>query len=112
VHGILRARELILGGSGDNRPRPGGMLAQVQSRGWVVLDEVPDREIVVGAATKPWEANVTFRPIPGTEFAAFQEPNYIKIVWALRADAGHLRHLQYERASRSLRSASAFQRPE
>jgi hypothetical protein len=63
------------------------MLAEVQSLGWVVLHEIPDREVVVGALTKPWEANVTFRPIPASEFAAFQEPNYIKIVWTLRADA-------------------------
>jgi PadR family transcriptional regulator PadR len=28
----------------------------------------------------------TFRPIPATEFAAFQEPNYVKIVWTLRAE--------------------------
>lgn len=87
VRGIFRARELILGGSGDNRPRPAGMLAQVQSLGWVVLDEVPDREIVVGAVTKPWEANVTFRSIPANEFVAFQEPEYVKIVWTLRVDA-------------------------
>ena len=63
------------------------MLAQVQSRGWVVLDEVPDREIVVGAVTKPWEANVTFRSIPANEFVAFQEPEYVKIVWTVRVDA-------------------------
>jgi hypothetical protein len=42
--------------------------------------------VVVGAVTRPWEPNVTFRPIPPDEFAAFAEPGYVKIVWTLRAD--------------------------
>jgi hypothetical protein len=42
--------------------------------------------VIVGAVTRPWEANVTFRPIPPDEFAAFAEPGYVKIVWTLRAD--------------------------
>jgi hypothetical protein len=29
------------------------MLAEVQALGWVVLDEVPDREIAVGPVTRP-----------------------------------------------------------
>jgi hypothetical protein len=86
VRAVFRARELILGSSPDNRNRPCGMLAEAQSLGWMVLDEIPDREIVVGAVTKPWEANVTFRPIPADEFAAFQEPDYVKIAWNLRVD--------------------------
>jgi hypothetical protein len=51
-----------------------------------VLAEVPEREIVVGAVTRPWEPNVTFRAVPPDEFAAFREPDYVKIVWTLRAD--------------------------
>jgi hypothetical protein len=51
-----------------------------------VLAEVPDREIVVGAVTRPWEANVVFRALPPEEFAAFSEPGFVKIVWTLRAD--------------------------
>jgi hypothetical protein len=40
----------------------------------------------MGAVTKPWEANVTFRALPPEEFAAFNEPGYVKIAWTLRAD--------------------------
>jgi hypothetical protein len=47
---------------------------------------VPDREIVMGAVTKPWEANVTFHSLPPNEFAAFSQPGFVKIVWTLRAD--------------------------
>lgn len=40
----------------------------------------------MGAVTQPWEANVVFRPLPPGEFAVFDEPDYVKIVWTLRAD--------------------------
>ena len=86
VRAIVKGRELILGAGPDDRPRPRGLLAEAQSLGWGVLAEVPGREIVVGAVTKPWEANVTFRSVPADEFAAFAEPDYVKIAWTLRAD--------------------------
>ena len=87
VRAIMKGRELILGSTPDNRPRPTGLLAEMQSLGWRVLDGTPGREIVVGAVTKPWEANVTFRGLPPGEFAAYNEPDYVKIAWTLRADA-------------------------
>jgi hypothetical protein len=86
VRAIIRAREMILGATAD-RQRPQGLLAEMQAIGWGVLAEVPDREIVVGAVTQPWEANVTFRALPPEQFAAFSEPGYVKIAWTLRADA-------------------------
>ena len=86
VRAIVRARELILRAAPDVRTRPKGLLAEVQSLGWVILAESPGREVVVGAVTRPWEANVTFRSIPPDEFAAFAEPDYVKIAWTLRAD--------------------------
>ena len=83
---IFRGRELILGATSDDPPRPRGLIAAAQSLGWAVLADVPDREIVVGAVTKPWEANVTFRGIPPDQFASFSQPGYVKIAWTLRAD--------------------------
>jgi len=86
VRAIFRGRELILGADPDQRQRPKGLLADVQSLGWGVLAEVPEREIVVGAVTRPWHPNVTFRSLPADQFAAFAEPDYVKIAWTLRAD--------------------------
>ena len=54
--------------------------------GWRVLDEIPDREIVVGAVTQPWMPNVVFRGIDPEAFRAFNEPFYVKIAWTLRVD--------------------------
>jgi hypothetical protein len=86
VQAIFRAREIVLGGKADTVPRPRGLLALTKSLGWGVLADVPGREVVMGAVTQPWYADVVFRPLPPDEFAAFNEPDYVKIVWTLRAD--------------------------
>jgi hypothetical protein len=86
VRAIIKGRELMLGATSDVRPRSRGLLAEVQSLGWVVLAETPGREVVVGAVTKPWQPNVTFRSLAPEAFAEFAEPDYVKIAWTLRAD--------------------------
>ena len=86
VSTIIKLRGLALGGEPDRRPHPQGLLDQMVSIGWVVLAEIPGREIVLGAVTKPWEAAPVFRSIPPEEFGSFAEPGYVKIVWTLRAD--------------------------
>jgi hypothetical protein len=87
VRTIFRAREVIMGSEPDRATRPRGLLALTKSLGWGVLAEVPGREVVMGAVTQPWEANVVFRPLPPDAFATFNEPGYVKIAWTLRADA-------------------------
>src|SRR6185369_8904333 len=74
VRAIFKGRELILRGAPEDTMRPRGLLALVQSLGWVVLLDVPGREVVVGCVTKPWEPNPTFRGVPPEAFAAFGEP--------------------------------------
>lgn len=87
VRTIVRAREVVLGATPGDRRRPRGLLAETQALGWGVLADVPGRGVVVGAVTRPWEANVTFRALPPDAFAAFNEPGYVKIAWTIRADA-------------------------
>jgi hypothetical protein len=86
VRAIFKARETVLGATPDDREQPRGLLAAVQALGWGVLAGVPGREIVMGAVTRPWEANVTFRALPPDEFASFSHPGFVKIAWTLRAD--------------------------
>ena len=86
IRGIIKAREWLLGTTPDTTARPKGLLAEMQSIGWRVLAEKPGREIVVGAVTQPWMANVVFRGLDPDEFRAFHEPGYAKIIWTLRAD--------------------------
>jgi hypothetical protein len=86
VRAIFKGREILLGARTDTTPKPRGVLALTKSLGWGVLAESPGREIVMGAVTQPWQANVVFRSLPPQDFAAFQEPDFVKIVWTLRAD--------------------------
>jgi hypothetical protein len=51
--------------------------------GWVVLEEVPGRELVAGAVTQPWKPVVTFQGLPPAEFRRFSTPGFTKIVWAM-----------------------------
>jgi hypothetical protein len=86
VRSIFKAREILLGATPDQPARPRGLLAAAQSLGWGVLVDVPGQEVIFGAVTKPWEANVTFRTLAPDQFAAFDEPGYVKIAWTIRAD--------------------------
>jgi hypothetical protein len=85
VSAIFRARELVLGAE-RSAADPRGLLAQMLALGYRVLHEEPGREVVVGAVTRPWEPNVTFRGVPAADFRAFEEPHYVKIVWTLRVE--------------------------
>lgn len=99
---IFRARELVVGATPDSTVRPEGLLEFTQSLGWRILADRPGRQVVVGAVTQPWLANVVFRGIAPDEFAAFSEPGFVKIVWTLRADeagAGQSRFLTETRVS-------------
>jgi len=87
VRAIFKTREAVLGAEPEHAAHPRGLLAMTKSIGWGVLAEVPGREVIMGAVTQPWNANVVFRPLPPQKFAAFAEPDYVKIVWTLRADA-------------------------
>jgi hypothetical protein len=86
IRAIFKTREWVLRSRPDGVARPRTLVAQMKALGWGVLAEIPDHEIVMGAATQPWEANVVMRALPPDEFAAFHEPGYVKIVWTLRAD--------------------------
>jgi hypothetical protein len=84
VRAIFRAREVILRSKPDATRRPKGLIEAMKCIGWGVLAECPEREIVMGGVTKPWEPNPVFRALPPEQFAAFAEPDCVKIVWTLR----------------------------
>jgi hypothetical protein len=91
IRAIFKAREVLLGAQPDRVGASRSLLEMTKRLGWVVLADVPGHEIVMGAVTRPWDANVVFRGIPSERFAAFNEPDYVKIVWTLRADAVDVR---------------------
>ncbi|HVU50692.1 MAG TPA: hypothetical protein VHL80_08385 [Polyangia bacterium] len=88
VRAIFAARARVLRSAPDDAARPRGLLEKTKSMGWGVLSDRAGREIVLGAATKPWEPNPVFRALRPGEFAAFREPGHVKIAWTLGAVDG------------------------
>jgi hypothetical protein len=85
VRGLFRSRQFLMGGPTAAASTEGSFLDEVLALGWRVLAEEPGRELVMGAVTQPWQADVVFRGVPPEEFEAFQEPNYVKIAWTIGA---------------------------
>jgi len=86
VRAIFAARTLpsrLRGGAPRRAATP--LLTETLALGWRVLAETPGREVVVGAVTQPWKAEVAFRGLEPDAFARFSDPGYAKIVWTLEA---------------------------
>lgn len=83
VRAIFGARALILRSAPAAAPLAEGLLERMTSIGWGVLAETAD-EVVVGAATRPWEPDPVFRALAPADFASFSEPGYVKIAWTMR----------------------------
>jgi hypothetical protein len=87
VRTLFRLRAVLLGAP---MPAPGqrlGLVSYMLALGWKCLDEDQDRFFIAGTACRPWQANVVFSPIAAGQFAAFAEPDQVKIAWTLEADA-------------------------
>ena len=67
--------------------RPTGLVAGMLALGWGCLADEPGHVFVAGAACQPWQADVVFSPIPPEQFAAYAEPDQVKIAWTLEAEA-------------------------
>lgn len=83
---IFRLRSLLMGAVKTPPRTAQGIVDETTSLGWGVLSRTSGREIVVGAVTRPWVADVTFRAIPADSFVAFDDPGYVKIVWTLEVE--------------------------
>lgn len=67
--------------------KPQGFLAEMRDLGWGCLASRPGELFIGGATCQPWQAEVRFRPLPASDFAAFAEPDQVKIAWTLEARA-------------------------
>jgi hypothetical protein len=56
------------------------------NRGFKVLDEVPGKEVVVGAIGQFWHLQIPFFELPPSAYSGFAEKGWGKVVWAIRVD--------------------------
>jgi hypothetical protein len=106
IRTIFAAREWVLGAS-TAAARPRGLLDSVQAMGWRILVEVPGREIVVGAITRPWEPNPVFVGMDAEALRACREPGVVKIAWTLRADDDGDGHSTFRTETRAVGTDAA-----
>jgi hypothetical protein len=86
VRALFRVRGWLLRARPLPPHLPRGLVDQMTSIGWRTLAHEPGHQRVFGAVTKPWEANVRFRPVAPEAFATFAEPGMVKIAWTLEAE--------------------------
>ena len=88
VRAIFRLRALLLRSHSPGAWRGGpGLVAETAAMGWGTLVSEPGRLFIAGAVTQPWMADVTFTPVPPDLFAAYAQPDMVKIVWTLEVEA-------------------------
>jgi len=102
VHAIFRGRELMLRATPPARERNLALVDEMLSIGWGVLEEIPGRQIVLGAVTQPWQANVVFRALPPASYAAFDSTGYVKLVVTLAVDSLGPRESVFRTETRAL----------
>lgn len=54
--------------------------------GFMLLDEKPGEEVVVGAIGQFWHLNIPFTDVAPKDFAAFAEPGWSKVAWCIRVE--------------------------
>lgn len=54
--------------------------------GFLVLEERPGQEVVVGAIGRFWELDIPFASVPPSQFASFAERGWGKVAWAIRVE--------------------------
>lgn len=84
VRAIFRLRAVLMRARTPPRA-PQGFLADMRALGWGCLESRPGQVFVGGAVCQPWKADVVFRPVAPEAFAAFSEPDQVKIAWTLEA---------------------------
>jgi hypothetical protein len=102
IRAIFRGRELMLRSAAPPRPAHLPLVTELSSLGWGVLEEVPGRQIVLGAVTQPWMANVVFRALPSSAYAAWDSAGYVKIVVTLAVDSLGPRASEFRTETRAL----------
>jgi hypothetical protein len=83
VRAIFWLRQVIM-----RAPRPATdkrrpFIERAKALGWAVLVDIPGRRTVLAAITRPWQRAVTFKPLSGVDFLAFNQPGYAKIIWSI-----------------------------
>jgi len=82
---LFRTRAWLLGERAVPLTPVRELATATQAMGWGMLADEP-RALVMGTVCHPWEANPGFQPVAPAHFAAFDEPGFVRIAWAVGAE--------------------------
>jgi hypothetical protein len=85
VRALFRLRAALLRSQAPSSQPQLGLVDQMRSIGWQCLAEDPLHYFIAGAACRPWQPQPGFSPIAPERFAAFAEPDRVKIAWTLES---------------------------
>ena len=54
--------------------------------GFMILDEIPGKEVVIGSVGKYWHLKIPFQHLTITEYMAFNKPGFGKIAWGIAVE--------------------------
>lgn len=86
VRSIFRLRAILMGAEVRGPMPARGLVADCLEMGWGLLEEQADRLVIVGSRCQPWVGDVRFVAISPEQFAAYDEPNQVKIAWTLETE--------------------------
>lgn len=94
INGLFRARTLpdrLRQRIGERRPaverQPIGIAGIVApGTGFVLLEDAPGEEIVVGSVGRFWMLDIEYVDVEPAAFTAFAEPGWGKLAWSIRAE--------------------------
>jgi hypothetical protein len=101
IRALFRLRTVASRQTGDSSPtiRIDSLRSSPEHPGFQVLADEPPCEVAVGAIGKVWRLDIPFVHV-GDEraFAAFAEPDFIKVAWAIRVlpRGAHESHVEIE----------------
>ena len=85
VRAIFWLRGKLMGAGKAPPRRPAGLVEETKRLGWGELARRPGRELVMGAVTQPWLADVKFTAVAPEDFLGYAERERVKIAWTLEA---------------------------
>lgn len=86
IHFLFKLRAFLLLIRPKPRPKLKALVSETMNLGWIRLDHVPGRHLVMGAVAQPWIGDIEFKALSPAEFVSFAEPGFVKIVWSLEAE--------------------------
>lgn len=87
IRALFRLREIASRRTGGASPtiRIDSLRSSPEHPGFQILADEPPHELAVGAIGKVWRLDIPFVHVDDDQaFAAFSQPDYIKVAWAIR----------------------------